>query len=127
MIETLQPILAEHPFFHGMERSLLDQLVGCACAVRFEKDNVIFREGEAANKFYLIRSGQVALQLFADRAGPLVITTLEQGDILGWSWLSEPYRWKFTARALRLPGRFPWMENACVKNRKLTTTWDMSS
>ena len=67
-----------------------------------KKRDVIFREGEEANNFYLIRSGRVALQLFADRRGPLVISTLEEGDILGWSWLSSPYRWKFTARALEV-------------------------
>jgi CRP-like cAMP-binding protein len=99
-METLQPILAEIPFFAGMEESQIRTLVGCACNVRFEKDEVIFREGEDANKFYLIRSGLVALQLFADRRGPLIISTLEADDILGWSWLSAPYRWKFTARAL---------------------------
>ena len=69
MIETLQPILAEHPFFHGMEEGLLQILVGCACNVRFEGDDVIFREGEEADKFYLIRSGRVALQPPLSRAG----------------------------------------------------------
>ena len=99
-METLQPILAEHPFFHEMEERLLQIMVGCASNVRFENGEVIFREGEEADKFYLIRSGRVALQLFADRRGAITISTLEEGDILGWSWLSPPYRWKFSARAM---------------------------
>ena len=45
-MESLQPILAEHPFFRGMDESLLHVLAGCACNVRFEKGDVIFREGE---------------------------------------------------------------------------------
>jgi CRP/FNR family cyclic AMP-dependent transcriptional regulator len=115
-METLQPLLAEHPFFHGMDDSLLQVLVGCACNVRFEKEDVIFREGEEASKFYLIRSGRVALQLFADRRGPLTITTLEEGDILGWSWLSAPYRWKFTARALEVT-RAISLDGRCLREK----------
>jgi CRP-like cAMP-binding protein len=116
MVETLEPILAEHPFFHGMDRSLLQVLVGCACNVRFEQDEVIFREGEEADKFYLVRSGRVALQLFADRRGPLTITTLEEGDILGWSWLSSPYRWKFTARATEVT-RAIYLNGKCLREK----------
>jgi CRP/FNR family cyclic AMP-dependent transcriptional regulator len=99
-METLEPILAEHPLFSGMEQRYLQILVGCARNVRFESTHVIFREGEQANEFYLIRTGKVALQLFADRRGPLTILTLAEGDVLGWSWLSPPYHWKFTACAL---------------------------
>jgi len=116
MIETLQPILAEHPFFQGMEESLLEVLVGCACNVRFESGEVIFREGEEADKFYLIRSGKVALQLFADRHGPLTVSTLEEGDILGWSWISSPYRWKFTARALDVT-RAIYLNGKCLRDK----------
>jgi len=99
-METLELLLAEHPFFSGMEERHLQILAECARNVHFESEHVIFREGEEAKMFYLIRAGKVALQLFADRRGPLTILTLGEGDVLGWSWLSAPYHWKFTARAL---------------------------
>ena len=67
---------------------------------RFEAGSYIFREGEEADRFYLIREGKVALQLSSDRHGPLNILTLGEGDILGWSWLFPPYRWKFSAKTL---------------------------
>jgi CRP-like cAMP-binding protein len=98
-METLERILTEHPFFSDMDKRLLSIIVGCASNVHFNDDTVIFREGEEAGNFYLIRTGRVALQLSGDRRGPLTIATLEEGDILGWSWLSPPYRWKFTAKA----------------------------
>ena len=69
-MEGLQPILAEHPFFHGMEERLLQILAGCASNVRFDQGDVIFREGEEADKFYLIRNGRVALQVISDHRGP---------------------------------------------------------
>ena len=115
-METLQRILAEHPFFSDMEERLLEILVGCAANVRFESGEVIFREGEEADKFYLIRHGRVALQLFADRRGSLTISTLEGGDILGWSWLSPPYRWKFSARAVEAT-RAISLDGKCLREK----------
>jgi CRP/FNR family cyclic AMP-dependent transcriptional regulator len=118
-METLEPILAEHPLFSGMEQRHLQILVGCARNVRFESTDVIFREGENANEFYLIRTGKVALQLFADRRGPLTILTLEEGDVLGWSWLSPPYHWKFTACALE-PTRAISLDGKCIREKAET-------
>jgi CRP/FNR family transcriptional regulator, cyclic AMP receptor protein len=115
-VETLERILAEHPFFAGMEGRLLHILEGCARNVRFESGEMIFREGEEANQFYLIRSGKVALQLFADRQGPLTISTLQDDEILGWSWLSPPYKWKFSARALE-PTRAFAMDGRCLRDK----------
>ena len=113
-METLETVLATHPFFTGMEPRHLQLLKGCARDVRFEKDAIIFRQGEEANLFYLIRAGQVALQLFADRRGPLTVLTLGEGDVLGWSWLSPASRWKFTARALE-PTRAVSLQGKCLR------------
>jgi CRP/FNR family cyclic AMP-dependent transcriptional regulator len=101
-METLQRILAEHPFFKDLEMPHLQLLAGCASNVRFNAGEVIFREGEEANLFYLIRHGKVAVEMFAPGRGPVIIQTLGEGDLLGWSWLIEPYRWRFEARAVEL-------------------------
>ncbi len=115
-METLERILVEHPFFNSMEERHLEALVACACNERFDAGEMIFRQGQEANQFFLIRSGKVELQLFADRHGPLTIMTLEAGDILGWSWLSTPYRWKFTARALETT-RAISLDAKCVREK----------
>jgi len=115
-METLHRVLAEHPFFSGMEQRLLQILTGCARNAHFETGHTIFREGEHANEFYLIRKGKVALQLSAERRGPLTISTLSDGDILGWSWLSPPYRWKFTARVLE-PTRAFALDGKCLREK----------
>lgn len=98
--ETLEGILAEHPFAKGLKDDYVQLMMGCASNVRFEAGQFIFHEGEDANQFYLIRDGKVSLEVFAAQRGPLTILTLEGGDVLGWSWLFPPYRWKFDARAL---------------------------
>jgi len=66
----------------------------------FDAGQLIFREGEIANRFYLILAGQVQLEAeAADRPGVLV-EYVGAGDILGWSWLFPPYTWNFTARTV---------------------------
>ena len=60
----------------------------------------IFKEGDPANTFYLIREGKVAVEIFAPQRPPIMVATLSEGEILGWSWLLPPYQWKFHAHAV---------------------------
>jgi CRP/FNR family cyclic AMP-dependent transcriptional regulator len=113
---TLEPILAEHPFFRGLEKHYLELLVGCASNLRFEAGEFLFREGEEANRFYLLRSGRVHQEIATSRRGPLVIQTLGEGDILGWSWLLPPYRWSLDARAVELT-RAVALDGACLRGK----------
>lgn len=101
-METLEPILAAHPFFRDLDPRHLQLIVSCAANVRFEAGQFIFREGEEANQFYLLRHGTVSLDIFVPQRGALTIQTLREGDVLGWSWLFPPYRWHFDARAVSL-------------------------
>jgi CRP-like cAMP-binding protein len=100
-MENLERIIAEHPFFSGLESYYIDFLVGCAANVRFQAGTYIFKEGGEANEFYLIRAGKVALEMFAPQHKPIIVSTLGEGDILGWSWLLPPYQWKFHARSIQ--------------------------
>jgi CRP-like cAMP-binding protein len=101
-METLERMLGEHPFFNGLDERYLAIIVGCASNARFDADKFIAREGEQADNFYLIRHGRVALEVFAPGRGEITIQTLGEGDILGWSWLIPPYRWRFDARAVEM-------------------------
>jgi CRP/FNR family transcriptional regulator, cyclic AMP receptor protein len=101
-METLEPILAAHPFFTGMSPELLKLLVGCASNVKYEAGDFISREGQDASEFFIIRQGKVALELFSPTHGPITVETLEDGDVMGWSGLLPPYRSHFDARAVVL-------------------------
>jgi CRP/FNR family cyclic AMP-dependent transcriptional regulator len=91
-----------HPFFAGMSRQPLALLTDCAIPVHFKKEEVIFREGEPANRFYLIESGKVILESGVKHGQSVVVDTIGAGDLLGWSWMFSPYAWHFTARAMEL-------------------------
>ena len=91
------------------------QLVAaCARNHRYEVGEYLFREGGPANEFFLIRHGQVALEIGAPGTAPIVFATLDQGDLVGASWLVPPYRWLYDARAVTLT-RAIGIDAACLR------------
>ena len=106
--------MASHPFLSGLDADALRLLARCAANLRFPAGAVICRQGEAATHFYLIQHGRVALDLYESRHGSHTIQTLEAGEVLGWSWLVEPYRWQFDARAIDLV-RVVSLDAACLR------------
>ena len=113
-METLEPILAQHPFLKDLAPRHLELIVGCAANVRFDAGRFIFREGEEAKQFYIVRHGKIALEIFVPGRGPVTIQTLGEGEVLGWSWLFPPYRWHFDARALE-PMRAIALDGECLR------------
>jgi CRP/FNR family transcriptional regulator, cyclic AMP receptor protein len=99
-IEAMATRVALHPFLAGMNRSQLTLLTDCAMVVHFNPGQVVFREGELANRFYLIETGKVILESSGRFCDPVTIDQVGAGDLLGWSWMFPPYVWHFTARAV---------------------------
>ncbi len=120
-METLEPILKEHPFFKGLEQKYFDFILGCASNVFFKAGDVILKEGDSADKFYLIRSGKAAISMGQSRQ--ITIQTIREGAILGWSWLIPPHQYRFSAKALEntraiaLDGKC--LREKCEKNSDL--------
>jgi len=115
-METLEGLIAEHPLFEGLEMRHLKFLVGCASNVRFEPGQFVFREGGEANQCYLIRHGKVTLEIDAPPRGSIIIQTLGEGNVLGWSQIFPPYRWKFSARAIELT-RAIALDGKCLREK----------
>ena len=115
-MERLDRILAEHPFFRGMEESHLRQLAGCASNVRFEADECLFREDEEANHFYLIRQGRVAIEIHTPERGSLILQTVGEGQVIGWSWLVPPHEWRFDGRAVQFT-RAIALDGECLRRK----------
>ena len=115
-METLEPWLREHPFFRDLPPGDIQFLAGCAKNARFQAGQVIFREGEDADQFYLIRDGKVALEVLTPGRGSAPILTLGAGDVLGWSWLIPPYNWRFDARAIETTRAFA-LDGKCLRGK----------
>jgi len=93
-------ILSEQLFFKGLDPDALQLIAHCAAETCFDAGDFIYHQGEAADRFYLIRSGKVALEVFTPERGMITIQTVGEGDILGSSWLFPPYVWHYEAQAL---------------------------
>jgi CRP/FNR family transcriptional regulator, cyclic AMP receptor protein len=115
-METLEPILAAHPFFKDLDTASMALVVGCASNVRFDEGMLIFREGEDATQFFIIREGKVALELLVPGYGAVIVETVEAGEVLGWSWLFPPYFWRFNARVVE-PVRAIALDGKCLRNK----------
>jgi CRP/FNR family transcriptional regulator, cyclic AMP receptor protein len=116
MPQQLDEILAGVPFFGGMGEDEIALIAGCGRNVHFDAGETIFRQGDAADTFFVIRHGTVAVGNFVPPRGDLVIETLEAGDLLGWSWLFPPYRSHFDARALSAV-RATQFDGACLRDK----------
>jgi len=101
--ETMPPVaaaIAAHRFALDMKPEHLRKLVDVAAFKQFERDEIVFSEGEPANRFYLICQGKIALESRGDGESAPLVQFIGEDEVLGWSWLFPPYYWHFTARAV---------------------------
>ena len=115
-MEDLERILSEHPFFATFPQEHKQLLAGCAMNHRFNAGQFLFHEGDPANEFFLIRHGKIALEIVAPGKAPIIFETLQDGEIVGASWLVPPYRRMFDARAVELT-RAISMDAACLRGK----------
>jgi CRP-like cAMP-binding protein len=115
-MRTLEPTIAEHPFFRGLDAKHLELIASCAINVRFEAGEIVFREGEEANLFYLIRQGRLALETYAPGRGAVSIQTVGEGEVVGWAWLFPPHKWHFDACAVD-PTRAIVFDGVCLRTK----------
>jgi CRP/FNR family cyclic AMP-dependent transcriptional regulator len=99
MHENHLAMLRHHPFVVNFETRHVERLATLAKDVRFERNHVIFREGDDCSEFYLVVNGLVALEIAAP-GHTFRVQTLFAGDELGWSALLMGSGKHFQARAL---------------------------
>ena len=98
--EPIEIQIRNHPFLKDLSPHQYRILSDSAMPSHFRKGEVIFRQGDPANRFYLIEQGQIAVEAWLPAGKSRVIQTLSGGDVLGWSWMFPPYYWQFSARAV---------------------------
>lgn len=112
--------IEQHSLFKGLAPHHLKLLEEVAMAKEFAADEVIFREGDPANRFYLILEGEVALESSSPDRGTTLIQTIGANDVLGWSWLFPPFYWRFDARATRPTKAIffygTWLRESCERS-----------
>jgi CRP/FNR family transcriptional regulator, cyclic AMP receptor protein len=92
-------LLDAHPFTRAFRPDHIARLSAMAAEVRFAPGELIFHEGDCSSLFYLLISGNVALEVLSP-GRPVRVATLYAGEALGWSSLTNDDGKQFQARAL---------------------------
>ena len=58
--------------------------------VHFDSGDVVFREGDRAENLMLIVSGAVSLEVHLPKEGRVVLQTLSDAELFGWSAILDP-------------------------------------
>ena len=115
-IRGLDSLIREHPFCQGLDDAAIELMSGCARNEHFAAGSLIARENQESNRLFLIRFGTAALEIHRPGHDPLIIETLEEGEILGWSWIVPPFRWAYDVRAVTLV-RAIGVEAGCLRDK----------
>lgn len=92
--------MAKAPMFEGLEEGQLESMAAGAEELRVPAGTLVISRGEAAERFFLVGKGTIALEVESPGSGAVRVLTLHDSDVVGWSWLFTPYRWEVDARAV---------------------------
>jgi CRP/FNR family transcriptional regulator, cyclic AMP receptor protein len=96
VLETIQGI----HFLQGTSREHLEQIASVAQMGDYDVGDILFREGDVADRIYLVVVGRLVLEVCTPEWGCKQIITVGPGEILGWSSLSDHRRMVATARVI---------------------------
>lgn len=91
--------LKKSTFFKGMPDEIVKEFSRHAKEVTFKKGDHLIEEDGEAKKFFLIRSGSVAITSRAHTGASHPIQKIGPCEMVGWSWLFSPYIWSFNGEA----------------------------
>ena len=92
--------LGRVPLFAGLPPDALEALAAAASRRSLADGEALFRQGDPANRFYLILEGKVLIESEVKERGMVPIRTFGPGDDLAWAWLFPPYYMHFSAHAI---------------------------
>jgi CRP-like cAMP-binding protein len=98
--QPLEVRVGSHSSFEGMDPNQIRILTDCAMAKVFAPGDYLFREGDFADRFYLIERGALLLEARDCEGRAITIEKVGPDMLVGWSWLLPPYLWHFEARAI---------------------------
>lgn len=99
-MKKLDEVIGEHPFFADFTHAQLELIAGCGQLAQRKPGEFLFKSDQAAQHFFLLRRGSVALELEIPGRGPFRFGTANAGEVVGWSWLFPPHQWQFDGRAI---------------------------
>jgi len=122
----LQEVIQEHPFFRDVETLYIEHLASTAEALTFKAGEYVVRDGETADRVFLVTRGKVDLGLACSGRSNVSIQALGPGDVIGWSWIVPPHQWRLDAMAVEdadvVSLDATYLRSQCKKDRNLGYT-----
>jgi CRP/FNR family cyclic AMP-dependent transcriptional regulator len=104
--------LAEFPLFRNLPEELLDKIAALGKELSFAQGEMIFREGEQADKLDFLLEGDILLKVkLTSRPESITVSAVNQRfESFGWSGIVPPYQYTASAvcetdcKVLTIPG-----------------------
>ncbi len=87
-------------FASDLKPDHLEKLAAMATEVTFDEADIIFSEGDTGDLVYLLREGQVAIDVHVPSRGWTTVLTIGPGQLLGWSSLFDSHHKTATGRVV---------------------------
>jgi CRP/FNR family cyclic AMP-dependent transcriptional regulator len=97
---SMAVLVSAQGFFSGVPESVAAAIGAVTSERKVRIGELLFHQGDSADRFFLVRNGLIAVELYAPGREPIVVEHVDEGDVVGWSWLVPPHRWSFDARAV---------------------------
>ena len=114
-IQSIESLLSSQAFFSGLPDACMTNVAGCGKNEIFAADKFLARAGQPAEQFFVIRSGQIAIEIHASGRS-LRVQTAGAGEVVGWSWLFPPHQWTFDVHALEETHVIA-LDGKCLRNK----------
>ncbi len=101
MSQSILQQLRSHPFLQDLPEKYLMLIEGCSEEQVFEEGQSLLHYQKPAEEFFLLLEGQVRLFNHMPMGGMTVLETISAPNVTGWSWLLPPYRWHYSAKAIK--------------------------
>jgi CRP-like cAMP-binding protein len=122
-MEGVTGAFASHAFLKGLSERHLMLLSSGVKPETFQPGDYLGHEGQPATAFYLVQSGRVSLGIPTPDRGVTPMQTVGPGEVVGWSWLVPPHRWRFDCRAVgpvqALAFNAEWLREKCEQDHEL--------
>jgi CRP-like cAMP-binding protein len=100
MSNDVRTALGTHEFFIGMKPRHLDAIATLGTWSDHPAHSWMACAGDAADRFHAIVSGRAGIEIASPGRDPLIVATVHQGDVVGWSWFIDGQPWQFDVIAL---------------------------
>ena len=85
MVRMIQQVLAQLPIFKDLSPEQLDTLAPLIQPCSFEKDAVIFEQGDPTRYLYIVIKGEVSIHYKPYDSTESVVMRIQPGGVFGWS------------------------------------------